>query len=63
MFSGREKNELVKTINKVIDSLKFATENRRETQKKVWKRLIGKSFLTKREAFAVIGFFKKILKK
>ena len=35
-------------------------KEKKETQKIIWKRLLGKSFLTKREAFALIGFFKKI---
>ena len=29
-------------------------------QKKVWKRIIGKALLTKREAFVIMGFFRKL---
>lgn len=62
-FAGpREKEVLLRAIGKVISGLDFATADKRETQRKVWKRIVGKSFLTKREAFAMIGFFKKLMK-
>jgi tRNA C32,U32 (ribose-2'-O)-methylase TrmJ len=38
----------------------FSTAKKKETQIKVWKRMITKSFMTKREAFALMGFLKKI---
>jgi tRNA C32,U32 (ribose-2'-O)-methylase TrmJ len=41
--------------------MEFATKEKKETQRIVWKRLVGKGTLTKREAFALIGFFKKLL--
>lgn len=56
----KEKDVLLKEIDKVLNKLKFATKDKKETQKKVWKRVVGKAFLTKREAFALIGFFKKL---
>lgn len=45
---------------KALDKMDFTTEERRTTQQRLWKRLIGKSFLTKREIFALCGFFKKV---
>lgn len=60
--SSQDKEQLLKGVNKVIDSIKFSTESKKETQHIVWKRVIGKSFLTRREAFALIGFFKKLLR-
>jgi TrmH family RNA methyltransferase len=59
--SKKEKSVLLKIISKVLDNMKFATAEKKQTQKTVWKRLVGKAELTKREAFAVIGFFKKLL--
>jgi len=56
----KEKDALLKIINKKIDKISFSTEEKKKTQKVVWKRLLGKSFLTKREAFALFGFFRKI---
>jgi len=55
-----DKKHLLKSINTALNSLPFRTKAKKETQKKLWKKLIGKSFLTKREAFALMGFFKKI---
>ncbi len=47
-------------LNKALGKMDFATKEKKETQVKVWKRMIGKSFLTKREAFALMGFLRKI---
>lgn len=58
----KEKDILMKNLNKTLNKMEFATKEKKETQRKVWKRMIGKSFLTKREAFALIGFFKKLIK-
>jgi len=56
----KDKEHLLKLINSKLDKMEFATASKRKTQKIIWKRIIGKSFLTKREAFALMGFFKKL---
>jgi len=56
----KEKQQLMKMLNKALDRMDFATKEKKNTQIKVWKRMIGKSFLTKREAFALMGFLRKI---
>jgi TrmH family RNA methyltransferase len=63
MASSAEKKQLLKLFNKVLNSLNFATPAKKQTQVTVWRRIMGKSFLTKREAFALMGFFKKLIKK
>lgn len=60
--SKKEKEIILKKINNILNKLEFTTKEKKQTQKKVWKRLIGKSFLTKREAFALIGFLRKLEK-
>ena len=60
--SLKDKEVLLDYANKVLNKMEFSTKEKKETQKIVWKRLVGKSFLTKREAFALIGFLKKIKK-
>ncbi len=45
-----------------IGALSFSTDAKKRTQEKLWKKIIFKSFLTKREAGALMGFFKKILR-
>jgi len=60
LASRKDKDIVLDYIKKVLNTIKFSTPDKKLTQKKVWKRIIGKSFLTKREAFAVIGFFKKV---
>lgn len=58
--SKKEKEVLLKKIGIILNRMEFPTKDKKETQKKVWKRIIGKAMLTKREAFALIGFFKKV---
>ncbi len=57
--SQQDKKQLIKMLNKALNKMDFATKEKKQTQIKVWKRMIGKSFLTKREAFALMGFLKK----
>lgn len=60
--SRKEREVLLKLIDDVLDNLDFTLEAKKETQKKIWQRVLGKSFLTKREVFALCGFFKKVRK-
>lgn len=60
MASGQEKAALLKLINSSLDKIKFSTKEKRETQRNLWKRIVGKSMLTKREAFGLCGFFRKL---
>ncbi len=47
-------------MNSVIDGVDFSTPEQKETQKILWRRIFSKSFITRREAFAIIGLLKKI---
>ena len=56
----KEKDILLKEIKKSAENLEFSTKEKKETQIKVWKRVIGKALITRRELQALFGFFKKI---
>ena len=59
--ASRQDKELVMTLLKQkLNKMAFSTKEKKQTQITVWKRLISKSFLTRREAFALMGFLKKI---
>ena len=58
----KDKEVMMQYINKILDNLEFSTPEKKDTQKKVWKRVFGKAMLTKREAFAVMGFLRKLLR-
>ena len=58
-----EKEIILKKISNILGKLEFSTKEKKETQKVIWKRIVGKSFLTKREAFALLGFLSKLEKK
>lgn len=62
LASEPDKVQIMKLLDSAMNSLDFLNEEKKETQRKVWKRMIGKSFLTKREAFALMGFLRKIKK-
>jgi len=58
--SKNEKDIILKYINQTLNGMEFATKEKKDTQKKVWKRVIGKAMLTKREAFSIMGFLRKL---
>ncbi len=59
-ITKKEKEIILKLINAKLNKMPFATNQKRETQRRLWKRIIGKAMLTKREAFALLGFLRKI---
>ncbi|PIO04446.1 RNA methyltransferase [Candidatus Woesearchaeota archaeon CG08_land_8_20_14_0_20_47_9] len=59
-ISSHEKEVINKNFSIIINKLQFATPQKRNTQLKLWKRVIGKAMLTRREAFAVLGLLKKV---
>jgi tRNA/rRNA methyltransferase len=58
-----EKKQIEKMFGQAIGKMKFLTKENKETQRRVWKRVIGKSFMTRRESYAVMGFLRKIIGK
>lgn len=57
----RELRLIDQFFHDLIDALPFPQERKKETQRKVWKKLFAKAMVSKREAFAVLGFLKKTL--
>ncbi|MBW2991582.1 TrmJ/YjtD family RNA methyltransferase, partial [Candidatus Woesearchaeota archaeon] len=57
-MSRKEKEQVLKLLKSAMNKMDFASEKKKDTQLKVWKRMITKSFLTKREAYALMGFLK-----
>ena len=49
-------------FGKILDKAEFSTKEKKEMQRKAWRRVFGKAMLTKREAFSVMGFFRKLLR-
>ncbi|MFT4260966.1 MAG: RNA methyltransferase [Candidatus Woesearchaeota archaeon] len=59
LASLEEKEVLMKVIENIISNTSFRAEHEADTQRKVWKKIIGKGMLTKREMYALIGFMKR----
>lgn len=56
----KDKEVLLKIIDEKMKSMQFASEFKKNTQRMVWRKVIGKSNLSQRELMALFGFFKKI---
>jgi tRNA/rRNA methyltransferase len=58
--SRKEKDLLMEALTDRLSKMPFASDLKRQTQVKVWHGLIGKSHMTRREFFALMGFFRKL---
>ncbi len=52
---------LTNLMEEVLSNQDYLNEQKIHTQKLVWKHILTKSMLTKRESFALMGFFRKCL--
>jgi tRNA/rRNA methyltransferase len=60
MMGTKEKDALLTLIYSTLDDMTFPLDSKKETQKKLWQRIVGKATLTKREHAALMGYFKKV---
>ena len=58
-----EKRQAMRLLEETLNTMEFGTEEKRDTQRKMWKRMITKAMLTRREAYALMGYLKKVLNK
>jgi TrmH family RNA methyltransferase len=59
-MNREEHDALLRLIDETLDTLEFKTDMQKETQRLVWRRMVGKSLLTKREYAAMMGFLKNV---
>jgi len=50
----------MRLLDETLDKMHFLNDKKKDTQRTVWKKMVSKSFLSKREAYALMGFFRKI---
>lgn len=60
MPSRDEKTYAIEKIEGIVDKLDFPTEDKRDSQKKFWRRIITKSAMTRRELYILFGFIKRV---
>lgn len=60
LASTKEKDVTYEVIKDIIKNMSFKAESDKETQKKLWRRILGKSFITKREISSMLGFFRNV---
>jgi len=56
-----EKKQILKMVDEIVHKYDFRTQTKRETQMKLWKKIAGKLFMSKRESYALMGFLRKML--
>jgi TrmH family RNA methyltransferase len=61
--SRKEKEIIESNFYGILDEMDFATPDKKETQKEVWKKVFSRAMMSKREAFSVIGLLRKIRNK
>ena len=63
LATADDRKRLLGFIDDILKDMTFTRKSMKQTQRIIWKRILGKSFLTKREAYALFGFFKKVKRK
>jgi tRNA/rRNA methyltransferase len=58
-----DKNQVMKMINSLITKFDFKSPYKKELQRKMWRNIMNKSMMTKREAFGIMGLLSKLNKK
>jgi TrmH family RNA methyltransferase len=59
----KHKDQIFVMLEEVLQKLPFQIEEKRETQRRMWKHILGRAMLTSREASSLMGFFSRILSK
>ncbi len=61
IFATKEdKERFLNMLYEQLEKMDFVTAHKRLTQKKLWKKIVGKSHLTRRELQSLYGFVKRI---
>ena len=58
---GAEFKQIMRLLDTSMKKMKFQNKDKKETQRKVWRRMITKSNMSKREAYALMGFLRKLM--
>ncbi|HIG97972.1 TPA: RNA methyltransferase [Candidatus Woesearchaeota archaeon] len=62
LASRTDKEVALSMAGEILSKLEFPVKGKRKTHSVVLSRMVNKSFLTKREIFALIGFLRKVLR-
>ena len=62
-ITDAEKRQSLKMVDEILKKYDFVTDTKRETQRRLWRKILGKLFLSKRESYALMGFLRKMLSK
>jgi len=60
-MNRHEHDALLKTVDDTLAQMDWKNPKQIETQRLVWRRMIGRSFMTKREHAAIMGYLKNVL--
>lgn len=60
-MSRAEHDALIANVDQTIDAMKWKTRKAAQTQRIVWRHMVGRAFLTKRECYSLLGYLKNVL--
>lgn len=60
LASREQRSKVDELIDEFLARTEWGTDERRETQRRLWHNLLGRSMLTGREAQVLLGFLKKL---
>ena len=55
-----DRDIVLKLADECLDQMTWPNPKRKETQRLIWRRMIGRAMLTRREAATVMGFLKRV---
>lgn len=58
-----EKQQAMKLVEYILNAYNFHGESKKENHRKLWKKIIGKLFLSRREMNTLLGFLSKCIPK
>mgnify|MGYP001565489409 FL=1 len=62
-ISKKQKEVIMDKIENIIGNLNFSTEEKRNTQRITWAKILDQAMISKREAFVMMGLLRKIEEK
>lgn len=61
LASVKEKDVAYSLVEDILSCMDFKSESDLLTQRRVWRNILGKSFISKREISSLLGFFRNVL--
>ena len=58
-MKAEHRDIILQFVDDILEPWEFPSESAEDTMRMVWRRMIGRAYLTEREAYALLGFLKR----